>query len=175
MGNGLCFFLFLVKRLEVFLIYNASELFVACGANQILGIDALVEANYLAARGALDLKVLVILVVTVTIAITIVAIAVTAIAAVAITIIILVFLVHEVLLYVAKILVDLLDVVVKLLNGLVKNADILCHLINKIDKSGNQLALGGLLVIVQTVGKTLQISSLLSKIHIQSPFGGQIE
>ena len=169
MGDGLCFtFLFLVKRLEVFLVYDARELFVTSGANQILGIDALVEANYLAARGALDLKIIVVLIAVAAIAIT-VAIAIVTIAVTAITVA-LVILFHEVLLNVAKILIDLLDVIVELLNRLVKNSDLLGHLVHKVDECGDQLALCGLLIVVKTVSQALDISSLLGKIHNKISF-----
>ena len=45
-----------LEVLNVVLVDDASELFAACGATQIVLVDIALKANDLAARGALDLK-----------------------------------------------------------------------------------------------------------------------
>ena len=163
-----------VESLEIVILAKASELLVAVGACKILGVDAAVKANGLATAGALYLVVvLVAAAVAIAIAIIVIAAAVAVTIAVAIVVvaaaiavaIVFLKLVKEVLLNCAKILVDLLNVVIESVEILVDLLDSVAKLVCKVKKSSDKLALCGCLVEIKTVSKTLDVCSLFGKCH----------
>ena len=148
--------LFLVKSLEVVLFYEALKLLAACGARKLLGIDRAVKADDFSARGALYLKIIVfVAAVAITIAVTV---------AIAVAIV----LIAKNLFNVAEILVDLLDILAKLNNLVLKLLDSNSHIGNKIGKSGNNLALLGCGIQFHSVAKALNVRCSFVKCHFHN-------
>ena len=116
-SGKLLFFVFGLVLVNEF----ASEFFATSGASKLLGIDALIKAYYLSAGGALDLTEVIVATATSAIAATVavavaitVAITVTAAVTATVTATVALYLVVKEILNALKVLIDLLDVVLKI-------------------------------------------------------------
>ena len=69
------------------------------------------------------------------------------------------------LLHVAKVLIQLLNVIVEHLDVLVHIVNLLCESLDHIDQRGNELALLGAFVKLKAVSKALQVSGFFGNLH----------
>ena len=154
------FLLLLVREL-------VDELFVTVGANEVLLVD--VERNDdLTAGRAGDLKAVVLVLVVAITAVAAIAITVT-VTIVAITIAIaiaIVVLVDEHLLNVAEVLVKLLTVISKITDISLDIVYLACHIVAEFDKSLDKLCFCAILLVkLKSFAKALDISGLFGKSH----------
>jgi len=139
--------LFVAVTIAVTVAY-AAELSAASGTLNILGIDGIVKINHLAAGRTLNAEEIVVIILIV-------------IAAVAVAIVFL----KEIRLNVAKILIDLFDVVLKGINIVAEILKVICKLVHELNEFVYKLGLRLACVECKTLCKTLEISGLFGNSH----------
>ena len=141
--------------LVIVLFDDAAELFAACGAKEIFGVELAIKANCLAAGGAYDLAVIVVTAIATVAsgAVTVAPIFFVLFPILAVAFAFFVEVIFNVLQIVVKlfnVFVEVVQILVDLLDILLNACDLVCHFVYEVEESGNDLALFGLLVELET-------------------------